>query len=96
MIRTIAGTTTRGLGTFAAIALGLVAFGLIGFPAIIFVVGQRLIGDYEAGLLGYYESLANALASGNPFAWILIFSPYLGIQLFRLLFWLRKAGRDVT
>ena len=78
------------------IALGLVAFGLIVFPAIIFMVGQQLIGDYEAGLSGYYEAIADALLGGNPFAWVLILSPYLGIQLIRMLFWLQKARRAVN
>jgi hypothetical protein len=80
----------------ALIVLALLAFGLICFPALIYAVGQRIIGDYEGGMLSYYESIAEALAVGNGFAWILVFSPYLGVQLLRFGLWVRRQRPGVN
>ena len=79
----------------SVLALGLFVFGLVGFPALIFIIGQRLIGEYEDGLMGFYESIGTALTGGNPYAWILVLSPYLGILLLRLAFRLRKRRSGV-
>ena len=65
------------------LAVVLVAFGLIGLPPLILLVGQVLIGDYAQGLPGFYEALAGALAGGHVFAWLLVLSPYLTVQLIR-------------
>jgi hypothetical protein len=78
------------------LALALLAFGLFCLPALIFLVGQQVVGEYENGLLGLYEAIADALISGNGFAWILIFSPYLIVQLFRLTFWLRRQKQTAN
>ena len=80
----------------ALIVLALLAFGLICFPALIYVVGQQIIGDYEGGMISYYEAIAEALAAGNGFAWILVFSPYLGVQLLRFGLWVRRQRPDVN
>ena len=77
------------------LALGLFVFGIVGFPALIFVVGQQLIGEYEDGLMGFYEAIGTALTGGNPYAWILVLSPYFGILLLRLAFRLRKRRNRV-
>ena len=71
------------------IALALAAFGLICLPALVFVVGQQLIGEYDSGMIGFYEAIAAALAGGNVFAWTLVFSPYFVFQLIRFSLWLR-------
>jgi hypothetical protein len=80
----------------AFLAVGLIAFGMVVFPAVIYAVGQRVIGDYEAGLMGFYESIASELAGGNPYAWLLILAPYLGVLLIRIGFRLRKPAKSVN
>jgi len=74
----------------ALLSLGLLAFGLLCLPALIYLVGQRLVGEYADGMLGLYEAIAEALVAGNGFAWILVFSPFIAVQLVRLWFWLRR------
>ena len=74
----------------ALIALGLIAFGLICLPGLVYFVGAQIIGEYELGILGLYEALADALASGSLAAWFLILSPLLVVQLWRLARWLRR------
>ena len=75
------------------LALALLAFGLICLPALIFLVGRQVVGEYENGMLDLYEAIADALIDGNGFAWILVFSPYLTVQLLRFGLWLRRQGR---
>jgi hypothetical protein len=74
----------------ALLALGALAFGLICVPALIFVVGQQLIGSYEDGLLGFYEEIGAALAAGKWYAWMLLLWPYVTLLLLRFGFWLRR------
>lgn len=78
------------------LALGLVVFGLVCLPALIYLVGQVIIGEYEAGLLGLYAAIGNALAAGNRYAWLLIASPYIVVQLIRFWLWLRHQRHGVT
>ena len=68
-----------------AIAAGLLAFGLIALPFAIYVVGQRMLGEYGegAGALALAESIWLDLLSLRLPAWILVLSPYLTIQLGR-------------
>jgi len=80
----------------ALLAVSLLAFGLICLPVLIYVVGQRLIGEYEAGLAGFYDAIGSALAGGSPFAWLLILSPYISIQLIRFVLWLRRQRKPVN
>ncbi len=78
------------------LALVLLAVGLFALPAAVYLVGQEIIGPYEAGLAGFYDAIGNALIAGNPYAWILVLSPYLSVQLLRLLLRLRRARRSVN
>ena len=68
-----------------AIAAGLLAFGLVALPFAIYVVGQRVLGEYGEGdgALALAESIWLDLASLRLPAWILVLSPYLTIQLMR-------------
>jgi hypothetical protein len=68
-----------------AIAAGLLAFGLIALPFAIYVVGQRMLGEYGegAGPLALAESIWLDLLSFRLPAWLLVLSPYLTIQLAR-------------
>lgn len=78
------------------VALGALAFGLICLPALIFLVGQQLVGEYEAGLLGLLQSIGNGLLAGQWYAWMLVLSPYLCLQLLRFGFWLHRRRRIVN
>jgi hypothetical protein len=73
--------------------LAALALGLIGLPAMVYLVGQLLVGEYEAGLAGFYEAIGAALVQGRWYAWLLVLSPYIVIQLLRFVFWLRRSGR---
>lgn len=68
------------------LALVLVGFGLFGLPAAIYVVGVELIGPYEgdSGALGLGFEIVSALLRPSWTAWVLVLSPYLVVQLFRL------------
>lgn len=67
------------------LALGLIAVGVIALPAMVYFVGQRVVGEYPDGMGGLYAAIGDALVAGNVFAWILVLGPYLGILLIRLL-----------
>lgn len=83
-------------------------FGLLALPALVYLVGQVLLGEYRpgAGMGVFYADFYGHLAAASPWAWALVFGPYLAIQLLRLL-WLplglvtrrparpdRKHGRE--
>lgn len=78
------------------LALGLVAFGLIILPALIYLVGQRVVGEYPAGIGGLYAALGDALLAGNVFTWILVWSPYLTVVLIRVFLALRAPRQTVN
>lgn len=69
----------------AAIAAGLLAFGVLALPFAIYVVGQRLLGDYAdgAGPLLLAENIWLDLLALRLPAWLLVLSPYLLVQLAR-------------
>lgn len=74
-----------------SIAAGLLAFGLIVLPFAIYFVGRRLLGDYAgAGALGLAESLWLDLLALQPLTWLLVLTPYVIVQLARLV---RRAWR---
>jgi hypothetical protein len=64
-------------------------FGLLALPAMVFIVGQQLLGEYRpgAGMGVFYADLYRHLGAMEPFAWLLVLGPYLAVQLLRLL-WL--------
>ena len=68
-----------------AIAAGCLAFGLIVLPLAVYVVGQRVLGEYAAdsGALGLAESIWRDFLSLRLPAWLLVLSPYLTLQLLR-------------
>jgi hypothetical protein len=67
----------------AAIAAGSATFGLIALPFAVYLVGQRLLGDYDSGALGLAENIWRDFLSLQLPAWLLVLSPYVMIQLFR-------------
>lgn len=79
----------------AALLLGLFFFGLAILPIAIYLVGQAIFGDYGGGsYTHFYSELSGRVRAGDPAAWFLVMSPYLGWQCLRLigLGW-RVAGR---
>ena len=68
-----------------AIAAGLIAFGLLVLPFAVYLVGQRVLGEYGegGGALALAESIWRDLLSFRLAAWVLVLSPYLTIQLAR-------------
>ncbi len=69
----------------AAIAAGLLAFGVVALPFAIYGVGQRLLGDYGegSGPLVLAETIWLDLLALRLPAWLLVLSPYLIVQLVR-------------
>lgn len=67
----------------------LVGFGLLVLPALVYAVGVVLLGEYRPGATvgSFYADLYAQLAAPEPWAWLLVLGPWLGIQWLRLL-WL--------
>lgn len=65
----------------------LLPIGFLLLPVAIFLTGQSLLGDYSqdgAGIGRLYGDIFGDLAAGFLPAWILVLSPWLGVQLLRL------------
>jgi hypothetical protein len=60
--------------------------GFFVLPLAIYWVGQTLIGEYaqDAGPLSLAEQIWSDVLVLKPTAWILVFSPYIVLQLGRL------------
>jgi len=80
----------------SALFLILLFFGLAILPAIIYLVGRSLFGEYSGtGFSDFYGRLHGELRSGEPVVWFLILSPYIAWQLLRLTFFaFRRAGKS--
>ncbi len=64
----------------------LLAVGIILLPVAIFLVGEVVFGDYGGDGFGQFlESIFTRLFDGDRFAWFLILSPYIVVQLLRVL-----------
>ena len=64
-----------------------VFIGAVLLPIAIYLVGQTLLGTYSTegyGIGRLYGDIFSDLAAGFPAAWLLVLSPWLGIQLLRL------------
>jgi len=70
-----------------AIAAALFAAGLVLLPLAIYWVGGRVAGDYAGGggPLGLADQVWSDLLQLEPAAWLLVLSPYLFVQLARLI-----------
>jgi hypothetical protein len=64
-------------------------FGLLVLPALVYLVGQRLLGEYrpEASMATFYADLYGHLAGLSVWAWLLVLGPWLAVSFLRLL-WL--------
>lgn len=77
-----AGTTWRREITIAAACVG---FGLLVLPFAIYLVGQRVIGEYSegSGALDLAEAIWIDLLALRLPAWTLVLGPYVIVQLLR-------------
>jgi hypothetical protein len=81
-----------------ALVLAVVGgFGIAILPALVYLVGQQLLGEYrpDAGMGAFYADLYGELGRLNPWVWLLLMGPYLSVQLLRLL-WLPLRRRDAA
>lgn len=67
----------------------LAGFGLLVLPAMVYAVGQVLLGEYrpDATVGTFYGDLYGYLAEPSLWAWLLVLGPWLTVQFLRLL-WL--------
>ena len=78
-------TTAANLRT-AFCFLGFLLFGLVVIPVIIYKVGIAVFGTYGGeGFGDFYGTLSAKIRAGNPYAWFLVLSPYMGWQSLRAL-----------
>jgi len=67
------------------IFLVLLAVGVILLPIAIYLVGGTVFGAYSGdGFAAFFRDLNGGLFRGQPVAYFLVLSPYLGVQLLRL------------
>ncbi len=72
---------------------GLLFFGFIIMPGIIYLIGGQVFGDFDGGYRQFFGQLTRRLVDGNGIAWFLVLSPWLGILSIRITwFALRKAA----
>ncbi len=63
----------------------LLLAGLVLLPLAIYMIGNSLFGDYSgSGFSSFYATIHSEMRSGRPAAWLLVLSPYIVWQLFRL------------
>lgn len=64
----------------------LFCFGVAVLPLAIYWVGQFVVGAYadDAGVGGLFGAIWSGLGHGRVAAWILVLSPYVSVQLFRM------------
>ena len=67
--------------------LWLILGGLFVLPALIYVTGHALFGEYGgSGFTAFYANFHSGLRDGETAVWFLALSPYLVLQLLRLTF----------
>lgn len=78
------------------IASALLACGLFLIPVGVYVVGQRLFGNYSpgSGVLTLAEKIWGDFLTLRAAAWMLVLSPYFTVQLLRVtrrLWWPKRV-----
>lgn len=77
-------------------------FGLLILPALVYLVGQQLLGEYRPGatMLTFYADLYGQLAALSIWPWLLVLGPWLAVQVLRLLWlplrWLARRPSPAT
>jgi hypothetical protein len=92
----IASPTTHRLRFELIFGSVLLAFGLFAVPAVVYLVGIKLLGPYGegAGLGTFYVNFFADLASGIGRAWNLALGPLVAVSLVRLLFLKRRPADE--
>jgi len=85
----------RKQATLAAICLG---FGVLILPALIYVVGAKILGAYGGGpgISSFYGDFFRNLISGGLRTWFIVLGPYLLLAVLRLIFWPRRNKLPVN
>jgi hypothetical protein len=66
--------------------IGMLAFGILVLPVLVFFVGQVVFGAYEGdGYGGFFSALLEQLLAFDGYAWFLVLSPFICISILRLL-----------
>ena len=66
--------------------VALASIGIALLPLAIFFVGDAVFGSYGGDGFGdFYESLLGKLGRADRFAWLLVLSPYIIVQLIRIM-----------
>lgn len=69
----------------AALFFGLLFIGFVIVPIVLFVVGQRVFGEFGGhGYSDFFGTLSGKIRAGQPVAWFFVLSPYLVWQTLRL------------
>ena len=77
------------------LAMLLIGVGLL--PAVIYIVGQSIFGEYGgSGIFDFFERIYAGIASGENVIWFLVASPYLVVQLLRLTFRLFRRSKQLA
>lgn len=68
-------------------------FGLLALPALVYLVGEELLGEYrpDGGMGTFYADLYGHLADLSWPAWLLVLGPWIAILVLRIL-WLPLRG----
>jgi hypothetical protein len=66
------------------LALGLIGFGLLGVPILVYIVGSLTLGAADASLWVFLKSLFGSLLQLRPSAWALVLGPYLLVTALRV------------
>lgn len=83
------------VGKEVGLLAGLLFFGLVLMPFVVFLVGQGVFGSYAGrGYAEFFGTISEKVRSGDRVAWFLILAPYLIWQSLRLMAtaW-RRLGR---
>ncbi|HNP34470.1 MAG TPA: hypothetical protein PKK10_01345 [Woeseiaceae bacterium] len=86
----------RGLRREALIASGLLLFGVLLMPVLVFLVGTIIFGAYDGDGMGdFLGGYWGRLGAPEAAAWFLALSPLIGIGILRLIvFGWRQTARQ--
>ena len=70
----------------ALLFLGLAIAGIVLLPLAVFFVGDTVFGSYGGDGFGeFFEALLGKLGRADRFAWLLVLSPYIVVQVLRIM-----------
>jgi hypothetical protein len=77
------------------LAAALIGGALFVIPVAVYLVGQRLFGEYSAGgVLTLAETIWGDFLTLRPATWVLVLTPYVAVQLVRAIrrvWWPKKV-----